>query len=164
MAPSSALWPGERRGDNFRQWCRKFGGNFARKLHQRRAKPGDIWHLDEVFLKMNGKLHYLWRAVDQHGVVLHILVQNRRNVTAAKRFFKRLLAGLTITRTELIQAVKLSDGWGPPHLMALTLQAVFRLALRQAEGLIGVRGSAADHSPARIGSSRLSGLGLLAAG
>jgi putative transposase len=84
----------ERRGDNFQQWCRKFGADFAHKLRQRRAKPGDIWHLDEVFPKMNGKLHYLWRAVDQHGVVLDILVQNRRNVTAAKRFFKRLLAGL----------------------------------------------------------------------
>ena len=50
--------------------------------------------LDEVFLKINGKLHYLWRAVDRNGVVLDILVQARRNATAAKRFFKRLLAGL----------------------------------------------------------------------
>ena len=47
-----------------------------------------------MFLKINGKLHYLWRAVDQHGVVLDILVQDRRNATAAKRFSKRLLAGL----------------------------------------------------------------------
>ncbi len=47
-----------------------------------------------MFLKINGELHYLWRAVDQHGVVLDILVQDRRNATAAKRFFKRLLAGL----------------------------------------------------------------------
>ena len=52
------------------------------------------WHLDEVFLKINGALHYLWRAVDQNGVVLDILVQDRRNAAAAKRFFKRLLAGL----------------------------------------------------------------------
>jgi putative transposase len=47
-----------------------------------------------VFLRINGVLHYLWRAVDQHGVVLDILVQDRRNATAAKRFFRRLLAGL----------------------------------------------------------------------
>jgi putative transposase len=50
--------------------------------------------LDEVFLRINGELRYLWRAVDQHGVVLDILVQDRRNAAAAKRFFKRLLAGL----------------------------------------------------------------------
>ena len=67
---------------------------FARKLRRRRLKPGDTWHLDEVFLRIIGVLHYLWRAVDQHGVVLDILVQGRRNATAAERFFKRLLAGL----------------------------------------------------------------------
>ncbi len=50
--------------------------------------------MDEVFIRIRGELHYLWRAVDQHGVVLDILVQDRRNATAAKRFFKRLLAGL----------------------------------------------------------------------
>ena len=50
--------------------------------------------MDEVYLRINGELFYLWRAVDQHGVVLDILVQQRRNATAAKRFFKRLLAGL----------------------------------------------------------------------
>ena len=80
--------------ESVRQWCLKFGSEFARRLRRRRPKPGDTWHLDEVFLKINGKLHYLWRAVDQHGVVLDILVQDRRNATAAKRFFKRLLAGL----------------------------------------------------------------------
>jgi putative transposase len=72
----------------------KFGGDFAAKLRQRRPRPGDTWHMDEVFIRIRGELHYLWRAVDQHGVVLDILVQDRRNATAAKRFFKRLLAGL----------------------------------------------------------------------
>jgi putative transposase len=57
-------------------------------------RPGDTWHMDEAYLRINGELFYLWRAVDQHGVVLDILVQERRNATAAKRFFKRLLAGL----------------------------------------------------------------------
>jgi putative transposase len=80
--------------ESIRQWGLKFGADFARKLHRRRPKTGDTWHLDEVFLRINGVLHYLWRAVDQHGVVLDILVQGRRNATAAKRFFKRLLAGL----------------------------------------------------------------------
>lgn len=80
--------------ESIRQWCLRFGADFARKLRRRRPRPGDTWHLDEVFLRINGVLHYLWRAVDQNGVVLDILVQGRRNATAAKRFFKRLLAGL----------------------------------------------------------------------
>jgi putative transposase len=80
--------------ESIRQWGLRFGADFARKLHRRRPRPGDTWHLDEVYLRINGALHYLWRAVDQHGVVLDILVQDRRNATAAKRFFKRLLAGL----------------------------------------------------------------------
>jgi len=80
--------------ESIRQWCLKFGADIARNLRRRRPKPGDIWHLDEVYLRINGVLHYLWRAVDQNGVVLDILVQDRRNATAAKRFFKRLLTGL----------------------------------------------------------------------
>ncbi|HJS84420.1 MAG TPA: IS6 family transposase [Acetobacteraceae bacterium] len=80
--------------ESIRHWCQKFGRGFARKLRRRRPKPGDTWRLDEVYLRINGILHYLWRAVDQHGVVLDTLVQDRRNATAAKRFFKRLLTGL----------------------------------------------------------------------
>jgi putative transposase len=80
--------------ESIRQWCLRFGAEFARRLRRRRPKPGDTWHLDEVYLRINGVLHCLWRAVDQHGVVLDILVQGRRNATAAKRFFKRLPTGL----------------------------------------------------------------------
>jgi putative transposase len=80
--------------ESVRRWCLKFGRRFALRLRGRRPRPGDTWHLDEVYIRINGVLHYLWRAVDQHGVVLDILVQDRRNATAAKRFFKRLLAGL----------------------------------------------------------------------
>ena len=58
------------------------------------ARPGDKWHLDEVFVQINGAQRYLWRAVDQHGNVLDILVQSRRNAVAAKKFFRRLLTGL----------------------------------------------------------------------
>ena len=80
--------------ESIRRWCLRFGTEFAAKLRKRRPRPGDTWHMDEVYLKINGELFYLWRAVDQHGVVLDILVQERRNATAAKRFFKRLLVGL----------------------------------------------------------------------
>jgi hypothetical protein len=84
--------------ESVRRWCLRFGADFAAKLRKRRPRPGDVWHLDEVFLKINGELLYLWRAVDQHGVVLDILVQERRNATAAKRFFKRLLAASSTSR------------------------------------------------------------------
>jgi putative transposase len=60
--------------DTIHQWCRKFGVTYANGLRRRRPRPGDKWHLDEVFIKINGKIHYLWRAVDQHGTVLDILV------------------------------------------------------------------------------------------
>ena len=72
----------------------RFGRAFATTLKRRRPRPGDKWSLDEVFVRIRGKLHYLWRAVDQHGTVLDILVQSRRSAKAAKRFFKKLLKGL----------------------------------------------------------------------
>ena len=76
------------------EWCLKFGQTFANELRRRRPQPGDKWHLDEVFIKIHGTDHYLWRAVDQDGTVLDILVQSRRNKKAAKRFFRKLLKGL----------------------------------------------------------------------
>jgi putative transposase len=79
--------------ETVRQWCLKFGQTYANEL-RRRPRYGDKWHLDEVFLKMNGETHYLWRAVDQDGNVLDILVQSRRNIKAAKCFFRKLLKGL----------------------------------------------------------------------
>jgi putative transposase len=78
-----------------RKWCRKFGQSYANELRHRRPRPGDKWHLDEVFLNIQGERHYLWRAVDQDGHVLDILVQRRRDQKAAKKFFRRLLKGLT---------------------------------------------------------------------
>jgi putative transposase len=76
-----------------RKWCRKFGQRYANGLRHRRPKPGDKWHLDEVFLTIRGTRHYLWRAVDQEGNILDILVQCRRDKHAAKTFFRKLLKG-----------------------------------------------------------------------
>ena len=76
------------------EWSQRFGRLFANKLKRRRPRPGDKWHLDEVFIRVRGKLHYLWRAVDQHGHVLDILVQGRRDARAAGRFFRKLLRHL----------------------------------------------------------------------
>ena len=80
--------------ESIRRWCAKFGQAYANQLRRRRPRPGDKWHLDEVFVGINGRLRYLWRAVDQHGNVLDVLVQSRRNAVAAKRFFRKLLKGL----------------------------------------------------------------------
>ena len=77
--------------ETIRQWCAKFGPVYAAGLRRRQPRPGDKWHLDEVFLTINGRRHYLWRAVDQDGNVLDILVQPRRDAKAAKRFFRKLL-------------------------------------------------------------------------
>jgi putative transposase len=77
-----------------RKWCRKFGQAYANQLRHRRPRPGDKWHLDEVFLTTQGERHYLWRAVDQDGHILDILVQHRRDKQAAKKFFHTLLKGL----------------------------------------------------------------------
>ena len=79
--------------ETVRRWCKKFAATFADRLRRRRPRPGDKWYMDEVFIRIQGVQHYLWRAVDQDGVVLDILVQARRDGQAAKRFFKRLLTG-----------------------------------------------------------------------
>ena len=68
--------------ETIRQWCRKFGPEYARKLKRHQGRLGDIWHLDEVFVRIAGERHYLWRAVDQAGDVIDILVQRHRNARA----------------------------------------------------------------------------------
>ncbi|MGW9498636.1 IS6 family transposase [Streptomyces prasinus] len=77
--------------ETVRRWCAKFGQAYANGLRRRRPRPGDKWYLDEVFLKIDGEQQYLWRAVDADGNVLDILVQNRRDTAAARRFFRTLL-------------------------------------------------------------------------
>ncbi len=79
--------------ETIRQWSRKFGAEYARKLKRRQGRLGDIWHLDELFVTIQGERQYLWRAVDQDGDVIDILVQPRRNRRAAERFFRKLLKG-----------------------------------------------------------------------
>jgi putative transposase len=81
--------------ETIRQWCRKFGQSYANQLRRRQPRLGDKWHLDEVFLNIHGECQYLWRTVDQEGHVLDILVQSRQNKKAAKKFFRKLLKGLT---------------------------------------------------------------------
>jgi len=77
--------------ESIRLWCNKFGPLYARRLRRRHHGFGDTFFIDEVFIKMGGKQHYLWRAVDRDGEVVDVLLQKRRDSVAAKRFFKRLL-------------------------------------------------------------------------
>ena len=77
--------------ETVRRWADTFGKAFARRLRAMRPRRGDKWHLDEMVVKINGCLHWLWRAVDQHGAVLDVLVQSRRDACAAKRLMHKLL-------------------------------------------------------------------------
>lgn len=80
--------------ETVREWYLKSGQIYASGLYHKSPRPGGVWHLDEVFLKINGHLHYLWRAVDQDGDILDILVQRHRDRKAAKKFFRKLLKEL----------------------------------------------------------------------
>ena len=77
--------------ESIRLWCIKFGRIYARRLKRRHTGYGDTFYIDEVFVKINGKHQYLWRAVDQDADVVDVFLQSRRDGVAAKRFFKRLL-------------------------------------------------------------------------
>jgi putative transposase len=79
------------RYETIRLWCIKFGARYARRLKQWHGGYGDTLYIDEVFVKINGKQHYLWRAVDQDGEVVDVCLQAKRDGTAAKRFFRRLI-------------------------------------------------------------------------
>ena len=74
-----------------RLWCNRFGPEFATRLRRKHRGYGDTFYIDEVFIKIDGKQHYLWRAVDQDGEVVDVYLQKRRDGDTAKRFFKRLL-------------------------------------------------------------------------
>lgn len=98
-----------------RQWTLKFGQDYANTLRRGEPKRGDKWHLDEVVLTMNGKHHDLWRAVDQDGYTLDILVQPRRDRKAAKRFFLKLLKGLCYAPRVIVTDKLKSYGAGVEH-------------------------------------------------
>ncbi|MGH3721498.1 MAG: IS6 family transposase [Pseudonocardiaceae bacterium] len=103
--------------ETIHQWCRKFGQTYANQLRRRRARSGDKWHLDEVFITIQGKTHYLWRAVDQDGNVLDILVTSRRDAKAATRFFRKLLTGWRFVPRVLVTDKLASYGVAHRRLM-----------------------------------------------
>jgi putative transposase len=93
-----------------RPWCRQFGHDDANRLRRRRPQPGDPWHLDEVFLTLQGARHALWRAVAQAANGLAILVQSRRNQQAAKQCVRKLLKGLQYVPRGILTAKRKSYG------------------------------------------------------
>jgi putative transposase len=131
-----------------RQWCRKFGQAYANALRRRRPRPGDKWHLDEVFLTINKERHYLWRAVDQDGNVLDILVQSRRNKKAAKKFFRKLLKGLTYVPRVIITDKLKSYGAAKPEILPGVDHRQHRYLNNRAEN---------SHQPTRQRERRMQG-------
>ena len=88
--------------ETIRKWCKKFGCAYCHQIKKARGRLGDTWYLDEVFIKINGVQHYLFRAVDQDGDEIDILVQKRKDKNAAKRFFKKLLKGQQATPIKVV--------------------------------------------------------------
>lgn len=77
--------------ETIRRWVEKFGRRYAIQLRKMRPIPSSKWHIDEVFLKIGGKQMYLWRAIDDEGEVLNVLLQSRRNKAAAVKFLRHML-------------------------------------------------------------------------
>ena len=119
--------------ETIRQWCLTFGPAYARTLRRRRGRLGDTWYLDEVFATIQGQRRYLWRAVDQDGDLLDILVQSRRNRRAAIRFFRRLLNSQRQEPVRLVTDKLGSDRVARRDLMPLVTHATRRDANNRAD-------------------------------
>ncbi|MGF6298125.1 transposase-like protein [Paraburkholderia sp. WC7.3d] len=96
-----------------RRWCDKFGTRFAHRVKAARRKPGSTWHLDEMFVTLRGEPHLLLRAVNEHGAELDILLQKRRDKSAAKRFFKHVLSRSARDRHRSITKLSGREGRDP---------------------------------------------------
>ena len=127
--------------ESIRLWCIKFGPKYAKRLRRRHPGYGDTFFIDEVFVKIQGKHHYLWRAVDQDGDVVDVFLQRRRNGRAAKRFFKRLLRASGSEPRRVITDKLRSYGVAHRELMPDTIHDTSQYANNRAE---------LSHQPTRI--------------
>jgi putative transposase len=118
--------------ESLRRWCYHLGQDYSKKIRAKQGQAGDTWYLDEVFIKIKGKLHHLWRAVDQDGDTLDILVQSRKNKNAAERFFRKLLKGLKYSPNKIVTD-KLKS-YGAAH-REMRLSAVHETASTKTIGL-----------------------------
>ena len=127
--------------ESIRLWCIKFGRNYARRLKRRHKGYGDTFYIDEVFVKINGKQQYLWRAVDQDGEIVDVFLQSRRDGSAAKRFFKRLLRGHGGAPREIVTDKLRSHGVAQCTLVPETIHNTAQYANNRAE---------LSHQPTRV--------------
>ena len=88
--------------ETIRRWVDKFGSQYAKRIKSRCDPPSPVWHLDEVYTKINRKMVYLWRAVDDEGSVLDVVVQRRRNTKAATRLLRKLLRNQGVRPTRIV--------------------------------------------------------------
>ena len=103
--------------ETIRLWCNKFGPKYATRLKRKHRGYGDTFFIDEVFIKIDGQQHYLWRAVDQDGEVVDVFLQAKRDGAAAKRFFKRLLRSYGGEPTKIVTDKLRSYGVAHRELM-----------------------------------------------
>ena len=88
--------------ETIRRWVDKFGSTHASRIKSRSEAPSPVWHLDEFYTKIDGKMVYLWRAVDDEGTVLDVVVQHRRNTKAATRLLRKLLRNQGVKPTRIV--------------------------------------------------------------
>ena len=127
--------------ESVRLWCNKFGPRYSRRLKRRHQGFGDTFFIDEVFVKINGIQHYLWRAVDQDGEVVDVLLQSRRDGKAAKRFFKRLLKTHRMEPRKIVTDKLRSYGVAHRELIPDTIHDTSQYANNRAE---------LSHQPTRV--------------
>ena len=116
-----------------RLWCIKFGAIYTRRLKRKHRGYGDTFFIDEVFVKINGKQHYLWRAVDQDGEVVDVFLQAKRDGAAAKRLFKRLLRNHGGEPRKIVTDKLRSYGVAHRELIPETIHVTDRYANNRAE-------------------------------
>ena len=120
--------------ETIRSWCNKFGPAYARSIRKRRGSLGDTWYMDEVYIvTVRGERRYLWRAVDQDGDVLDILVQKHKNKQAASRFFKKLMKGQGRSARLIVTDKLPSYGAARKAIMSTSMHCCDRYANNRAE-------------------------------
>ena len=127
--------------ESVRLWCNKFGMKYVRRLKKKHQGYGDTFFIDEVFVKIDGKQHYLWRAVDQDGEVVDVFLQRRRDGKAAKRFFKRLLKAHRMEPRKIVTDKLRSYGVAHRELIPDTIHDTSQYANNRAE---------LSHQPTRV--------------
>jgi putative transposase len=127
--------------ESIRLWCNKFGSKYARRLKKKHQGYGDTFFIDEVFVRIDGKQHYLWRAVDQDGEVVDVFLQRRRDGRAAKRFFQRLLKAHRNEPRKIVTDKLRSYGVAHRELIPDTIHDTSRYANNRAE---------LSHQPTRV--------------